>query len=207
MNINDTGFILKKIEYGDYDFIATIYTKKTGKASFIIKNARKSKKRFAGKLEPFNLVNINFKHNGIVQSGKIINDIQLNSDFNNTNLNKELIILCSLINEYIDSFEINEIQNHKTFRIVEIFFSKISSLNLVSALDAVLEFQITYLQTLGLKPTSKELTKVNKQKVELSKEKIKANIASRIKFIKIIAKFSQFHSGKELNSIQYLDLL
>ena len=58
MNINDTGFILKKIEYGDYDFIATIYTKKTGKASFIIKNARKSKKRFAGKLEPFNLVNI-----------------------------------------------------------------------------------------------------------------------------------------------------
>ena len=207
MNINDTGFILKKIEYGDYDFIATIYTKKTGKASFIIKNARKSKKRFASKLEPFNLVNINFKHNGIVQSGKIINDIQLNSDFNNTNLNKELIILCSLINEYIDSFEINEIQNHETFNIVEIFFSKISSLNLVSALDAVLEFQITYLQTLGLKPTAKELTKINKQKVELSKVKIKANIASRIKFIKIIAKFSQFHSGKELNSIQYLDLL
>ena len=102
---------------------------------------------------------------------------------------------------------IDQIQNHETFNIVEIFFSKISSLNLVSALDAVLEFQITYLQTLGLKPTSKELTKINKQKVELSKVKIKANIASRIKFIKIIAKFSQFHSGKELNSIQYLDLL
>ena len=207
MNINDTGFILKKIEYGDNYFIEKIYKKKTCKASIIIKNARKSKKRFAGKLETFNLVNINFKHNGIVQSGKILNDIQLNSDFNNTNLNKELIILCSLINEYIDSFEINEIQNHETFNIVEIFFSKISSLNLVSALDAVLEFQITYLQTLGLKPTSKELTKINKQKVELSKVKIKANIASRIKFIKIIAKFSQFHSGQELNSLQYLDLL
>jgi DNA repair protein RecO (recombination protein O) len=207
MIIVDEGFILKKIEYGDYDFIITMYTKKTGKASFIAKNARKSKKRFIGKLEPFNLIHISFKYNGTIQSTKVLNDIQLSPHFNNTNLKKELIILCSLVNEYVDTFEIMEIQNSKTFEIVESFFNRISGLSYLNALDLILEFQITYLQSLGLKPNSTELSKINGQRIELSKAKIKENASSRIKFIKIIAKFSQFHSGKELNSIQYLDLL
>ena len=31
MNIEDRGFILRKVEYGDYDFIITVYTQKFGK--------------------------------------------------------------------------------------------------------------------------------------------------------------------------------
>ena len=207
MNIEDRGFILKKIEYGDYDFIMTIYTEKFGKTSTIAKNARKSKKRFLGKLEPFNLINFTFMNNGASESTKMLNEAGSSSDYNNTDLDKDVIILCSLVNEYIDAFEINHVQNNSTFLIMENFFSQIRKGNLINILDSVLKFQVGYLTSQGLKPTPEELTKINGKKISLSKDEIQKNIGSRIKLIKIIAKFSQFHSGKKLNSIQYLDLL
>ena len=80
MNIEDRGFILRKVEYGDYDFIITGYTEKFGKTSTIAKNARKSKKRFLGKLEPFNLINFIFKNNGDSESTKILNEASFSSD-------------------------------------------------------------------------------------------------------------------------------
>ena len=103
MNIEDRGFILKKIEFGDFDFIATIFTERLGKTSFIIKNARKSKKRFSGKLEPFNLVIVNLKSNSSDNSTKILNSIQLDDNYDNQIMDKNTIILSSLVNEYIDN--------------------------------------------------------------------------------------------------------
>ncbi|NSW88708.1 DNA repair protein RecO [bacterium] len=207
MNIEDKGFILKKVEYGDYDFIATIYTEKLGKTSFIIKNARKSKKRFVGKLEPFNLIILNFKNTQVHESAKTLNSIQLDTQYSNHGLNKNIIILSSLVNEYVDTFEIKEVANTKTFNILEKFFLNLPKKNLIEALDGILEFQINYLTIHGLKPTHRELERIIGEKISLEKNKITRNVATRVKLIKIIAKFSQFHSGKELNSIQYLDLL
>tara|TARA_B100000579_G_scaffold63198_2_gene46515 strand:+ start:76663 stop:77286 length:624 start_codon:yes stop_codon:yes gene_type:complete len=207
MNIEDKGFILKKVEYGDYDFIATIYTEKLGKTSFIIKNARKSKKRFVGKLEPFNLIILNFKNTQVHESAKTLNSIQLDTQYSNHGLNKNIIILSSLVNEYVDTFEIKEVANTKTFNILEKFFLNLPKKTLIEALDGILEFQINYLTIHGLKPTHRELERIIGEKISLEKNKITRNVATRVKLIKIIAKFSQFHSGKELNSIQYLDLL
>ena len=207
MNIEDRGFILRKVEYGDYDFIITVYSEKFGKTSTIVKNARKSKKRFLGKLEPFNLINFNFKSNGDSESTKILNQASTTSDYNNTDLDKNVTILCSLVNEYIDAFEINHVRNNSTFLIIENFYSKVNKASLINILDSVLEFQVTYLSSQGLKPTQEELSRIAGKKVNLSKKEVQKDMESRIKLIRIIAKFSQFHSGKELNSIQYLDLL
>ena len=207
MNIEDRGFILRKVEYGDYDFIITVYSEKFGKTSTIVKNARKSKKRFLGKLEPFNLINFNFKSNGDSESTKILNQASTTSEYNNTDLDKNVTILCSLVNEYIDAFEINHVRNNSTFLIIENFFSKVNKASLVNILDSVLEFQVTYLSSQGLKPMPEELSRIAGKKVNLSKKEVQRDMESRIKLIRIIAKFSQFHSGKELNSIQYLDLL
>ena len=207
MNIEDKGFILKKVEYSDYDFIATIYTEKLGKSSFIIKNARKSKKRFSGKLEPFNLIILNFKNTSVNESAKTLNSIHLDANYSNHGLDKNIIILSSLVNEYVDAFEIKEVANKKTFNILEKFFLNLPKKNLIETLDRILEFQINYLTIHGLKPTHRELERIMGEKISLEKNKIRRNVGTRVKLIKIIAKFSQFHSGKELNSIQYLDLL
>ncbi|MDY0132317.1 MAG: DNA repair protein RecO [Desulforegulaceae bacterium] len=50
--------LLRKTEFGDYDYILTYFTKEFGNVSVIAKNAKKSKKRFSGKLELYTLSKI-----------------------------------------------------------------------------------------------------------------------------------------------------
>jgi DNA repair protein RecO (recombination protein O) len=50
--------LLRRIDYGDFDLILTLFTQANGKVSVIAKHAKKSKKRFAGVLELFSVLNI-----------------------------------------------------------------------------------------------------------------------------------------------------
>jgi len=58
MVLSSTGFILRRVEYGDYDLIVTLFTRDHGKISAIAKSAKKSTKRFAGVLELFSRLKI-----------------------------------------------------------------------------------------------------------------------------------------------------
>ena len=49
---------MRRVEYGDSDLIITFFTLKNGKISVIAKSAKKSKKRFAGILELFSLLQL-----------------------------------------------------------------------------------------------------------------------------------------------------
>ncbi|NNF98507.1 MAG: DNA repair protein RecO [Desulfobacteraceae bacterium] len=53
-----TAIILRRVEYGDYDFILTLFSRDRGKISAIAKSAQKSKRRFGGILELFSLLEI-----------------------------------------------------------------------------------------------------------------------------------------------------
>ncbi|MBU1341677.1 MAG: DNA repair protein RecO [Proteobacteria bacterium] len=52
------AILLRKIEYGDHDFIISFLTKSQGKISVIAKNAKKSIKRFSGSLDLFSVNHI-----------------------------------------------------------------------------------------------------------------------------------------------------
>ena len=52
------AILLKKIEYGDHDFIISFLTESKGKISVIAKNAKKSIKRFSGALDLFSVNHI-----------------------------------------------------------------------------------------------------------------------------------------------------
>ena len=56
--ITTPAIMLRRIEYGDYDLIITFFSLDKGKISVIAKSAKKSKKRFAGILEPFSVLQI-----------------------------------------------------------------------------------------------------------------------------------------------------
>ena len=56
--ISTPAIMLKRIEYGDFDLIITFFSRDLGKISVIAKSAKKSKKRFAGILEPFSVLQI-----------------------------------------------------------------------------------------------------------------------------------------------------
>ncbi|MBC2703290.1 DNA repair protein RecO [Desulfobacula sp.] len=53
------AILLRKIEYGDHDFIISFLTESKGKISVIAKNAKKSIKRFSGALDLFS---VNYIH-------------------------------------------------------------------------------------------------------------------------------------------------
>ncbi|WP_419663160.1 RecO: DNA repair protein [Desulfosarcina variabilis str. Montpellier] len=57
-NQNTAAILLRRIEYGDYDLIVTLFTEAEGKTSAIAKSAKKSVKRFPGVLEPFSLIHV-----------------------------------------------------------------------------------------------------------------------------------------------------
>lgn len=52
------AILLKKIEYGDHDFIISFLTESQGKISVIAKNAKQSVKRFSGALDLFSVNHI-----------------------------------------------------------------------------------------------------------------------------------------------------
>jgi len=52
------AILLRKIEYGDHDYIITFLTRSRGKISVMAKNAKKSVKRFSGALDLFSVNHI-----------------------------------------------------------------------------------------------------------------------------------------------------
>ncbi len=52
------AILLRKIEYGDHDYIITFLTRSRGKIAVIAKNAKKSVKRFSGALDLFSVNHI-----------------------------------------------------------------------------------------------------------------------------------------------------
>jgi DNA repair protein RecO (recombination protein O) len=57
-NLNTPAILLRRIDFGDYDLIVTLFTRTQGKTSAIAKSAKKSVKRFPGVLEPFSRLNV-----------------------------------------------------------------------------------------------------------------------------------------------------
>src|SRR5436305_14058355 len=53
---SEQALVLSTVDYGDADRIVTMFTRGRGKLSAFAAGARKSKRRFAGALEPFTLV-------------------------------------------------------------------------------------------------------------------------------------------------------
>ena len=58
LDFSSDAILLRKIEYGDYDYIITFLSETSGKISVIAKNAKKSIRRFQGSLDLFSVMNI-----------------------------------------------------------------------------------------------------------------------------------------------------
>src|SRR5579872_6900527 len=54
----ERALVISSVDYGEADRIVTLFTEEHGKLSAFAAGARKSKRRFAGALEPFTLVRV-----------------------------------------------------------------------------------------------------------------------------------------------------
>ncbi len=56
-----SAILLRRVDYGDADLILTLFSEDRGKISAIAKHAKKSRRRFAGILELFSVLNIQYR--------------------------------------------------------------------------------------------------------------------------------------------------
>ena len=85
-----SAIVLSRREYGDFDLIVTALTSDYGKQTFIAKAAKKSTKRFPGILEPFNALQVTYRHGrrkgmALLEEATLISAFaQIRSDFTKT---------------------------------------------------------------------------------------------------------------------------
>ncbi|MGM0417438.1 MAG: DNA repair protein RecO [Thermodesulfobacteriota bacterium] len=142
--------LLKKMELGDFDYILTYFTYEHGNISLIAKNAKKSKKRFSGKIELFTISEIMFstpKRGGM----PVLTEVLLNEPFEN--IRSSIIKICyagywsELITYCVPAYKPQEDIYH-----LLIFLLDMLNKEDVSPEASNLYFQVHFLKLTGFDP-------------------------------------------------------
>ncbi|MDY6903202.1 MAG: DNA repair protein RecO [Thermodesulfobacteriota bacterium] len=101
------GIILRRVDYMDYDLIIDFLTREKGKVTAIAKNAKKSKKRFAGILELFARLDAVFVDPRQAAGLTLLKEANLADPFIHVRLNMEKTAYagywCEMINRWVES--------------------------------------------------------------------------------------------------------
>ncbi|MER3445607.1 MAG: DNA repair protein RecO [Candidatus Dadabacteria bacterium] len=142
------AFLIRKIEHGEADYILILLTKDFGKIRGLAKNAKKSRKRFGGRLEPF--VHLRVRFHERPGKMKFIDDSETVEVFLSLMEDIGLFTWGSFILENIDALIPEEEPNEKMFEILVQALSDLNSKK--SPLSVVIKFQLSALSLSGYKP-------------------------------------------------------
>jgi DNA repair protein RecO (recombination protein O) len=228
------SFILKKNIYGEADFILSIFTRNYGKITGFARNAKKSSKRFGGRLEPFILLRIRFRE----RSGRMnfVEDCETINVFSSFMRNVDLFALGSFIMENVEILVPTEEPNEKAFSLLVDTFSSLD--DGAPGLPELLGFQLSILKLSGLMPnlhSCAECGRVidNRSFFSIKKggficsgcnsNKTHGLVLSRdflldsrsmdedhemaFKYINLFRKFTEYHTGKEFKSFKLVEEL
>jgi DNA repair protein RecO (recombination protein O) len=144
------AIVLRKIDYGEYDFVITLFALKKGKVSVIAKSAKKSKKRFAGILELFSEIDV-VCNVGRRKGLPVLQEAALKYPFFHIRSSALKTAYASywaeLINEWMESGQ-KQVQLYQLFQYV---LRKLDSSQVSEASLSIL-FQIKFLTIAGLSP-------------------------------------------------------
>jgi DNA repair protein RecO (recombination protein O) len=228
------SFILRKNIYGEADCILSIFTRDYGKITGFARNAKKSSRRFGGRLEPFIHLRISFRN----RSGRmnLVEDCETISVFSCFMQNVHLFALGSFIMENIEILVPEEEPNEKAFSLLVDTFSSLDTGS--SALPELLRFQLAILKLSGLMPNFHSCAECGRAIGERSSFSIKKGgficsscnssktsglvlsrgflLDSRLidedhrmafKYINLFRKFTEYHTGKEFKSFKLVEEL
>lgn len=228
------SFILKKNIYGEADFILSIFTREYGKITGFARNAKRSSKRFGGRLEPFVHLRISFRS----RAGRMnfVEDCETISVYPSFMQNVQLFALGSFIIENIEVLVPQEEPNEKTFGLLVDTFSSLDSGR--SALPELLRFQLSILKLSGLMPNLQSCAECGRVIGERSSFSIKkggficsgcssgktggldlprdflldsglmdGDHGMAFNYVNLFRKFTEYHTGKEFKSFKLVEEL
>ena len=227
------ALLLRKIPHGEADYILSLFTRDLGKVSGLAKNAKKSMKRFGGRLEPFVHTRVRLKD----RTGglKFIEDAETVRVFHTLMEDIELFTWGSYLLEYTDIVLPRETPNGELFDLLIRTLGELDSKKCV--LPLVLGFQLDALSLSGYEPNLKSCVDCNKaiagesffsvkrggavcgdcstvkQNSLISREFLEDRDSMDIypgkvlKYIKLFTKFTEYHTEKELKSAKLIEEL
>ena len=172
--ITTPAIMLRRIEYGDYDLIITFFSLDNGKISVIAKSAKKSKKRFAGILEPFSVLQI------VYGSGKgkglpVLSEASLIQAFSNIRQDITQTAYASYMAELI--YEWAE-ENHRQTAIFRLFNDVLEKLDQkeMAGDELSMLFQMRFTAFSGFEPNLKMCLACKKPVDDMEENKVAVNL-------------------------------
>jgi len=149
-SFSSPAIILRRLDFGDYDVILTLFALERGKIPAIAKSAKKSTKRFGGILEIFSVLNVvcNSDKGGnlaILQEADLISSVEdIRTDFHKT-------AYASYWSEIVNAWAENYAKQERLYRLLYYVLEQINSGNVSSEILSIL-FQIRFASIAGICP-------------------------------------------------------
>ncbi len=144
------AIILKRVDFGDYDLILTLFTLERGKISAIAKSAKKSIRRFGGILEIFSFLNVVCSSGKggnlvILQEADLINSLEdIRTDFNKT-------AYASYWSEIVNAWAENDAKQERLYRLLYYVLEQINYSRVSAEILSIL-FQMRFVSIAGICP-------------------------------------------------------
>src|SRR3989344_5703367 len=115
------GVVLRKMPFGEADFLVRVFTRDFGKMDILAKGARKTASKLNPHLDILNHIRIQFVRNG--ERTPTLTDAEVNSRFDDWFSDAESISLAGRIIQTIDAVILPGAKDEKLFLMILDFFS------------------------------------------------------------------------------------
>ncbi|MEM4408189.1 MAG: DNA repair protein RecO [Candidatus Caldarchaeum sp.] len=177
------ALVIRKIPYGEADLMVDLFTRGMGKVRSIAKNARLSKRRFGGRLEPYQLLNVLLRDRRNAMT--LLVDSEVVRVFPSFAQNLNLFLWGNLILETIDILMPLEDPDQRVF---DLAVEAIASLDSEEDAERYIPvFQLNMLSLAGYKPD------------------FPVGEVQGVKTIKKLCRFTERHTGKLYKSLRFLE--
>jgi len=232
--LTSEAFLIRKTPYGDADFVLTIFTREYGKIAGFARHARKSRKRFGGRLEPFIQFRVRMKDKS--RDMYFIEDADTIKVYHSFMENIELFLWGSFMLESLDALLPKDSPNEELFGLLVSAFGELDGGK--SVLPVVLEFQLGALSASGYEPSldtcalcDKPIEGEARFSIERGgvlcgecgggtkngfmvsgnlirdRESMEMHLSKVLQYIKLFTKFTEYHTEKKLKTSQFIEEL
>jgi len=187
--------ILKSYKLGESDRIIKMYSQQDGIISAVAKGARKTRSKFGGRLELFNIVDLE------ISTGKsldIITQAEILKSFKNISSDFYKFVFCEMISEIVLKTQHSGGSSEMLFKLIYVCFNEIDGFDnedIISLKKAVCFFGAKSIKIIGYRPLLKNCCKCGVDMKDLYSFRSR-NIPFSIKFGGILCgRCSEFLEG------------
>jgi DNA repair protein RecO (recombination protein O) len=169
--------MLRRVEYGDFDLIVTLFTVDVGKVAVMAKAAKKSTKRFAGILEIFSILDVVYARGKGRTSGlPYLKEASLKRPFFNIRSDVVKTGYASYWVELINLWMEEGVSHRELFHLLEAVLVRLDQGD-VSAEILSLVFQLRFLHFAGLEPALDSCTACRRRVAEMRERSFEISIS------------------------------